>query len=198
MSIMLLCDNVPISSNEHELCKYGVLQYRIMYLLSGTLACRNHQLFINPFQYCIKDFVFIHHIFDTSIVKKVFAAILALLYFTATTGATVHLHFCMGKLVEETLWHNEAEQCSKCGMEKNQQKNDCCKDEHKQIKLQNDHYLAVSNFSVFDITSLALPVAFIEIPSPAITSISEGNPRSNAPPRSWDIPIYKRNCVFRI
>ncbi len=157
-----------------------------------------HHLFINLFQYCINVFVFINYIFAASAVKKIFAAILAILYFTATTGATVHLHFCMGKLVDESLWHNETEQCSKCGMDLGHQANDCCKDVHKQVKLQNDHYLADMNFQVSQFSAIALPVAFIEIPAAEIASIAEDNPVSNAPPRSRDIPIYKRNCVFRI
>ena len=72
--------------------------------------------------------------------KKFFAAILAILYFATTTGATVHLHYCMDKLVEQSLWHSEKDQCSKCGMDKSLEKKGCCKDEYKQVKVGNAHY----------------------------------------------------------
>lgn len=130
--------------------------------------------------------------------KKFLATILAFLYLATTTGATVHMHYCMDKLVELNLWHSEKDQCSNCGMENSQQDNGCCKDEHKQVKLENDHYKAGTAFQAMQLTALALPVYFNEITPVTFSSVTEENPRSHAPPRSCDIAIYKRNCVFRI
>ncbi|RYY48900.1 MAG: hypothetical protein EOO06_08785 [Chitinophagaceae bacterium] len=130
--------------------------------------------------------------------KKFLATILAVLYFATTTGVTVHMHYCMDKLVELKLWHSEKDQCSNCGMEKSQQDNGCCKDEHKQVKLENDHYKTGVAFQAMQLTALALPVYFNDIPPVIFSSVTEENPRSHAPPRSGDIAIYKRNCVFRI
>ncbi len=129
-------------------------------------------------------------------VKKIFAAILAVLYLF-TTGATINLHYCMGKLVDQSLFDNHSEQCSKCGMEKSQQSKDCCKDEHKQLKVNNDHYTPDLSFQKIQLFSDVLPVAFIDVPV-RYSSINEENPLTNAPPRSWDVPIFKRICVFRI
>jgi hypothetical protein len=136
----------------------------------------------------------------TQAVKKFLATILAILYLATTTGATVHMHYCMGKLVEQNLWHNQKEQCSKCGMDKSETKDDkgCCKDEHKQVKVEKDHYTSDVAFQAMQIAAVALPVSFIEIPAIAFSSITEENPNSNAPPRSSSIAIYKRYCVFRI
>lgn len=131
--------------------------------------------------------------------KKFFATILAVLYLATTTGATVHLHYCMDKLVEQNLWHSEKEPCSKCGMEKSQQTDKgCCKDEHKRVKVENDHYTSDIAFQAMQLAAIALPVSFIEIPQIAFSSITEENPTGNAPPRSSSIALYKRNGVFRI
>ena len=130
--------------------------------------------------------------------KRFFVTILALLYLGTTTGATIHLHYCMGKLVEMNLWHDQKKQCGKCGMDKAQPDNGCCGDEYKQVKVENDHYSSYVVFQGMQSAALALPVSFIDIPAISVASITEESPTGNAPPRSCSIPIYKRNCVFRI
>ena len=76
--------------------------------------------------------------------------------------------------------------------------NGCCKDEHKQLKLDVDQKIVFSTFDHLQLVAIAQPVSFIEIPAFAFSSITEENPNSNAPPRSSSIAIYKRYCVFRI
>lgn len=83
-------------------------------------------------------------------------------------------------------------------MDKAQQDNGCCKDEQKQVKVENDHYTADVAFQKIQLAAVVLPVSFIEIPATAFSSITEENPTGNAPPRSCSIAIYKRNGVFRI
>jgi len=50
------------------------------------------------------------------------------------------MHYCMGKLAEVQLWHNDnTKKCSKCGNEQGKTcSRDCCKDEHKTVKLEKD------------------------------------------------------------
>jgi hypothetical protein len=130
--------------------------------------------------------------------KKFVVLILAFLYLSASVGATVHLHFCMNKLVEGGLWHNNDKTCGKCGMEKSQEKeNGCCKDEQKQVKLESDHK-GVTPYSLTELGSVALPVAVFELPDIELPTVTEQNPQSHAPPRSGGIAVYIRNCVFRI
>lgn len=62
---------------------------------------------------------------------------LFLVYGAASIGATVHSHYCMDKFAGWSLWHADNEQCGKCGMDEN--KNDCCKDEHQSVKLKTEH-----------------------------------------------------------
>lgn len=130
--------------------------------------------------------------------KKFVVTILAFLYLSASVGATVHFHYCMDKLVEWGLEHNNEKICNECGMDKSQEKNDgCCKDEHKQVKLENDHKGAIS-FQLAEALSIALPPQEFELLHISLPSITEQNPLSHAPPRSSTIAAYIRNCVFRI
>ena len=131
--------------------------------------------------------------------KKFLATILAIFYLATTTGATIHLHYCMDKLVALNLWHSENDQCSNCGMEKSQDsENGCCKDEQKQVKLENDHFKSVVAFQAMQFTAIALPLSYNEILPVTFGSVTEENPRSHAPPLICGLAIYKRNCVFRI
>jgi len=60
-------------------------------------------------------------------------------YGTTTVGATVHLHFCMNKFISWNFTETENKTCGKCGMKESATKKGCCKDEVKQLKIDNDH-----------------------------------------------------------
>lgn len=130
--------------------------------------------------------------------KKFIVAILSFLYISTSSGATVHMHYCMGELVNWSLWHNESDKCDNCGMEKNDTKdNGCCKDEHKQLKIEKDQKVADS-FKMMKLITCSFPVSSIEIIAHDLFSFTEENPVSHAPPRKSDIAVYILNCTFRI
>lgn len=129
--------------------------------------------------------------------RKITVIILALLYITASSGATMHLHYCMGKLIDWSLSENsKGQKCSNCGMEKVLHKG-CCKDEHKQLKV-DDQKPVGANLSIVHLTSTAVISTFFELASVYVPSIIEQNPLTNAPPREQSVPLFIRNCVFRI
>ena len=131
--------------------------------------------------------------------KKIIIAIVAFFYLAVSSGFTVHMHYCMGKLADWSLGHNKSKTCSKCGMRKSDEKsNGCCKDEHKFIKNITDQKITEAGFQLIQLISAAIPVSFIEIPRTDFPSVTEGNPISHAPPRSSGIAVYIRNCVFLI
>jgi hypothetical protein len=131
--------------------------------------------------------------------KKLLIIIIAMLYISTSTGAVIHMHFCMGKLSDWGLWHNDSDNCSKCGMEKNSsQNNKCCKDEQKYIKNTADQKVRETNLQFIQILSSALPVPFIETTFKEFSSVTEENPRTNAPPLINSVLLYIRNCTFRI
>jgi hypothetical protein len=131
--------------------------------------------------------------------KKFILTILVLVYITTSTGAAIHMHYCMGKLADWGLGHNESDTCSKCGMEQSKGKdNGCCKDEHKFIKNDADQKKAETSFQLMQLTSVVIPSGFIEIPAAEFIAVTEENPVSHAPPRNYGIAVYLRNCVFLI
>lgn len=131
--------------------------------------------------------------------KKFIVAILAILYLGTSTGATIHMHYCMGKLADWGLGHNKSKTCGECGMDKSDEKdNGCCKDEHKFVKNDNDQKIAEAGFQMMQLVSTAMPLSFFEVPVKHISSITEGNPISHAPPRSSGIAVYILNRTFLI
>ena len=132
--------------------------------------------------------------------KKFLVAILAFFYLGTSSGATFHFHYCMGKLVEWSLSHSNSDKCSNCGMEKHNEKdNGCCKDEHKQIKLEKDQKVTWPAFKLIYLFSpVILTSSFIQLPDRHVHFISEENPVSHAPPRSNGVAVYILNSLFRI
>lgn len=131
--------------------------------------------------------------------KKFIAAILALVYMTTSTGATIHMHYCMGKLADWSVGHNDSKTCSKCGMEKGvKMTNGCCNDEQKFFKSDADQKISESTFQALQLIAVALPASLIELAVNNFPSVTEQNPTSHAPPRSNGIAIYIRNRTFRI
>jgi len=131
--------------------------------------------------------------------KKTIVAILAILYISTSVGATVHVHYCMGKLADWGLVDSNADKCSKCGMEKIEKTdNGCCRDEQKFFKNDTDQKITESAFQIIKLIPVILPVSNFEIPNVVFsTSITEKFPISHAPPGT-DLAVYIRNCVFRI
>ena len=131
--------------------------------------------------------------------KKYIIFILAFLYLGLSTGATVHMHFCMGKLVGSSLWHNAiSDLCSKCCMQKKASNNKCCKDEHKIVKIEQDQNVSIAVDHLVDLTAIEIESNNFIISEIFISSLIEKTSLSSAPLLWFKIPIYIRNCVFRI
>ena len=131
--------------------------------------------------------------------KKFITAILAILYISTSTGATVHMHYCMGKLAGWGLGHNKSNTCGKCGMEKSDtKKTGCCKDEHKFIKNDTDQKVVESSFQLMEIAGVALLPDYTELSLLHISSITEETPVSNAPPRNNGVAVYILNRTILI
>lgn len=131
--------------------------------------------------------------------KKFIVFILAILYLGLSTGATVNMHFCMGKLVGYSLFQNDtADFCSKCGMQKKASKNKCCKDENKIVKIEQDQKITTVPDRLVDLASIEIVQNNFILSTTFINSSIEEAPLSNAPPDTLNTPIFIRNCVFLI
>lgn len=131
--------------------------------------------------------------------KKILVAILSVFYLLSTSGFTVYEHYCMGELANASLSDNTSDDgsCSKCGMEKKEGTgNDCCQDEHKFVKTddQNAGVKLIINTSF--ITSADLPpyISYKNtLYSTYSSDINTGLP--HAPPQT---DIYKHPIFIRV
>ncbi|WEK35916.1 MAG: hypothetical protein P0Y53_00260 [Candidatus Pseudobacter hemicellulosilyticus] len=133
--------------------------------------------------------------------KQFLVAILLLLYAGASTGATVHMHYCMGRLVKTALSDGKQEACSKCGSasDKDLCKKKCCKDEYKLVKMDKDQKTTTTiAFHFLQAMSLAMPVQYAVAPATTVLSATEEFPVTHAPPRSSKVQPYIFLCTFRI
>ena len=130
--------------------------------------------------------------------KKVLLSILALIYLANVSGASLQLHYCMGKLVRIGVVPETKKQCSHCGMEKSSSgAKHCCKDESKKVSSDRDVKAVISTLQY--LKSPAASVLSIEhYPDevPFVISSVVAFPVSNAPPVA--APLYLMFGVFRI
>src|SRR4030095_11263714 len=136
--------------------------------------------------------------------KKILATILAFVYLSSSMGATVHLHYCMGKLASWSLIDHESKNCTQCGMVKKASSQylatqmDCCRDEHKQIKTDKDQKLIPSEFFKYNNLSQAVAPNEPALQSIRVFSISTEYPNTNAPPLSGKLPLFIIYRNFRL
>jgi len=130
--------------------------------------------------------------------KKFVVAILAILYLSTSMGATLHFHYCMGKLVDWQLGNTKTHICGGCGMEKSDsQVGGCCRDEVKVLKNSLDQKIAQPAFHLLhNVTTV--PETFNWYNEISSSSIIEEYPICHAPPLNKSGELYILNCVFRI
>src|SRR5450432_243556 len=129
--------------------------------------------------------------------KKFLITITALVYLTVSSGATVNLHYCMGKLMSWDLSAKSKSKCGSCGMEKSGHKG-CCNDEQKTFKVDKDQKISESAFQFLSISSLAIAVTHTELPLIYSSTLVADNPNDHAPPLHSAVPVFLRNRNFRI
>jgi hypothetical protein len=137
--------------------------------------------------------------------KKVLATILAFVYLSSSMGATIHLHYCMGKLASWGLIDHESKNCTRCGMLKKipssqnlAAKMNCCRDEHKQIKTDQDQKSFPSEFLTFHQLVPAIDFQDSSIENMKAFSVSIAHPNVNAPPLYLTVPRFILNRNFRL
>jgi len=130
--------------------------------------------------------------------KRLLLTFFVILYLGNSAGLAMHFHYCMDKLVEANLILNHSD-LEGCGMDgEDEEKNNCCKDEVKTSKSDQDRLSAESSLKLMQSWAAFVPLVSYEAPvyfkDPAHTT---DFPVSNAPPDKG-IPVYLRNCVFII
>ena len=129
--------------------------------------------------------------------KKFLVTILAIVYLTASSGATINMHYCIGKLMTWDLSPKKNATCGTCGMGKTGHKG-CCKDEQKIVQIDKDQKIAESTFRFLTLSPEIITVAYYNLPTVYSSSVIIENPVANAPPGLNTVPIFLLNCNFRI
>lgn len=132
--------------------------------------------------------------------KRILLIILAFVYLGLSQGPTVYLHYCMGELVQMGMEHpGESSACDFCGMtQTDSDKEACCQQDVKSIKIDNVQKIVKSEFQ-FEQAALLLPKTLLErfLKSVPDQGIQTYFPDQETPPLQ-DIPVFIRNCSYRI
>ena len=127
-------------------------------------------------------------------VKKLLLTIITFIYLMMSSGIAMEVHYCMGKKLGVEFYSTARSKCSRCGMK--EKKGGCCHDEHKFVKLSNEHKnITADNVFKAPPVNIAAPVFNYTDFLPSVPVISF---HCNASP---DIPkpgICILHCVFRI
>ena len=131
--------------------------------------------------------------------KKFITFIVAILFLCTSSGATIRMHYCMGKLADWGFMYRDSKTCENCGMEESDTKdNGCCKDENKFVKNISEQKITESVSINFTLTILDLPLSLFSLSDIFYISSSEEYPISHAPPRNCKTPVYLLNRTILI
>jgi hypothetical protein len=135
----------------------------------------------------------------TTVMKKITVTILILLYFTTSIGATIQMHYCMGKLADWAIGHNESKTCGKCGMDKKSGKtSDCCKDEYQVVKNDSHQKTAETAIQFLQSITNAVTPEPITLQADYFPPVIRQNHWCHAPPEPSNLAVHIRNCTFLI
>lgn len=131
--------------------------------------------------------------------KRLLVTILSILYLASATGATVHIHYCMGKMMSKSLHSSTNDRCGRCGMKKAEEKKGCCKDEQETVKA-SDHQIAKSLFVLLHTPFVYPTISYSVFCIHQYEADEIGNiAHANSPPPGWQTcPIYLWVQNFRI
>ena len=125
--------------------------------------------------------------------KKLAVILIMLLYGFTSTGMTLQLHYCCGKLKSVELFATEKKDC---GMSHKMGSKPCCETKAFAGSQKSDQLLQVQ--------AINLMVAPADIPAPVAHTAEIILPEtisyvaSDTSPPQASTPIFIRNCVFRI
>jgi len=128
--------------------------------------------------------------------KKILVAILLVIYTFAASGASIDLHYCMGKLIGLDFDYVSKKDCGNCGMPTKDKKG-CCNNKQIQSKVDKDQQAVYNNISFSNEHFAIVPhytIADGVIINSAIITYHSIHP----PPLIQHSPTYLLNCNFRI
>lgn len=125
--------------------------------------------------------------------KKLLIIVLMLVYGIPSMGATIHLHYCCGKLDNITFstQHNKS-----CPQKEKLLKN-CCDSKQVDLKIKVDQESGTKWLTTYK--DFSAPPSFTSFYIASLVEAEVLHPFSTGPPLLWpNVPLYIRHCVFRI
>ncbi len=132
--------------------------------------------------------------------RRFLVYIFAVLYLGLSSGVTLNLHYCMGKLAEVSLWHLDS--CPACGETccgETCKPHPCCSTETEYVKLSIDQ--EVGSTSVQPSAPVAVALLFDLFDSCLVAGRDEPKhfyPFLSPPKEAGDIPLFVYHCTFLI
>ena len=124
--------------------------------------------------------------------KRYALLILATFYLLISSGVTVNVHYCMGKLASLGLLTHDSKKCSNCGMDNS----GCCKDEVKILKIQ-DNQNTTSSFVAIPKVAVSIPSYTADVPQTLALSRSIHSSADHSPPLSGH-SFQSLFCIYRV
>lgn len=128
--------------------------------------------------------------------KKISVFILSFVYLIATTGITLHQHFCMNQLVSISLQDSTNDPCSTCGMDQTEKKG-CCNDNTIKVKIEQVQLVDASAIALIHPEMIAA-LHFLNFLQPIIYQKLSFITSGRNPPWQRTFPIFKWNESFLI
>ena len=126
--------------------------------------------------------------------KRSAVLLLISIYLVSCLGMGVNSFYCCGKLASVSMVFGGSDNAGV----KTVNNNKCCKHEVRSFKLKDNQVLAPSYSFKAPLTSLVPAFATIKIESVYREVTGQIACLGNAPPGRTHIPIYLRNCDYRI
>lgn len=133
--------------------------------------------------------------------KKFAAIILLCIYALASLGIGVEQFYCCGKLksTAATLLYAQSTSENHCSGNMHANMKDCCKTKIIALQVKDSHIAADVKFSFAKFQVESIPLQFFSLPDaqiiPSATTICF---YAKAPPPLLNLPLYIKNCVYRI
>jgi hypothetical protein len=131
-----------------------------------------------------------------ALMKKILIAILLVTYTFAASGASVDLHYCMGKFIGWDFDYASKNGCSECGMQTKPDKG-CCDNKQIQVKVDKDQQVVYKSIS-FGSVHFAIVLHSTIADDVLVNANTILHPSIHAPPLISNTAIYLLNCNFRI
>lgn len=129
--------------------------------------------------------------------KKFLITILAVTYLSVSSGATINMHYCMGKLMNWDLSQEQVAKCGSCGIGKTGHKG-CCNDKQTILQIEKDQKISESVFQVLKYSPAVVVGVYPALPVVRLSSTGTNNPLAHSPPLIGSVPVFILHCNFRI